>query len=72
MGIAENWDIGAFALFHRIGVKQTIATTALPPVPVYLRFLGISLPVDVPGKMHIISRIYNLLLNLPSTFMIAF
>jgi len=50
LGIAEIGSItSGFALFNELGIEKTIATTATPAIPVFYHFLGLKIPIDVPG-----------------------
>jgi hypothetical protein len=50
LGIAEFGQMaGSFALFNELGIKKTIATSALPPEPSYMSILGAQFSMKIPG-----------------------
>jgi hypothetical protein len=50
LGIAEFGQMaGSFALFHELGITNTIATSALPPEPSYMIIFGAHFSMQIPG-----------------------
>jgi hypothetical protein len=40
---------GSFAVFYELGIKNMIATSALPPEPSYMTILGAQFSMKIPG-----------------------
>ncbi|KAF7635716.1 hypothetical protein Mgra_00004808 [Meloidogyne graminicola] len=58
LGIAEIGSItSGFALFYELGIANTIATSATPAIPAFYHFLGLGIPIEVPGNKPILSKI---------------
>uniref|UniRef100_A0A915NLE1 Uncharacterized protein n=1 Tax=Meloidogyne floridensis TaxID=298350 RepID=A0A915NLE1_9BILA len=49
LGIADIDQISSgFAVFHNLGITNTIATSATPASSPFYHFLGLAMPVEVP------------------------
>jgi hypothetical protein len=51
LGMAEMCiSAGPFPVFHELGLRRYVATSAAPTFPAFLHFLGQKIATSVPGE----------------------
>jgi hypothetical protein len=50
LGITEyGVSASGLTLFQELGIQRTLANSAATPLPAFYHFLGMSIPVGIPG-----------------------
>ena len=65
LGITEyGASASGLTLFQELGIPRWLATSAATPLPAFYHFLGMSMPLDVPGKYKSLNLVLNSIIRL--------